>query len=313
MTMTTTILETMSGGVEFLEIPIDKIEADINWNSRKYIGDDDEGDGPDEHSFAELVESLKCDGQDTAVEVKEGSDGHYFLILGFRRFAAFKRIYKEGGQVKDVQPGCIRACVRKGLTEREALLRNGRENTARSDLNAADIAYLVHRLSKMGMTEKEIGVKLAISGPYVNMLHSIYRGTSDLRITTGGKEVVVFEHWRENPGRVPVQTMLELVRSNTSPRIKESRYLEILAKPRSKLGTPKVEKPTYDAAKTAETFGLTIGRLERHGIITVDSAQDWKGLLTIGKRMKFDDDTPENIERVTSAAKRGYERGKLVG
>jgi ParB-like chromosome segregation protein Spo0J len=305
--MTTTILEKMNDEDEKVHhIPIDKIELDRTWNTRKYLGDDD--DGPEEHTFGQLVTSLECDGQDTPVDVKPGSDGHYFLIAGFRRFVAFQRLYSESKSVKGVRPGCIKAFIREGLTEVEALVRNGRENTGRTNLNPADTALLIHRLSEHRLTEADIAKRLAITPSYVNQLHTIHRGTSNLRITHNGKDVSVFDHWRDAPGRVGLQSLLELARSKTEPNIKESKYLELLSVDKGDRGKTKAVIQRNDI-KAAELFGLMMGRMSKTGAITINTP-NWKALLELGKRMDFKSSAPDYIERVTKSASDAYERTK---
>jgi ParB/RepB/Spo0J family partition protein len=308
MTMMTTI-EYAEEKVQ--QVPIDKIEVDRNWNSRKYLGDDDNS-GIEAHSFFELVESLQTDGQDTPVDLKKGSDGHYFLIAGFRRFAAFQRIYTDGKTVKGVRPGHIKAFVKDMMSEIEALLRNGRENTGRENLNMADTAYLIHRLTKHGLSENEVASRLALSQPYVNQLHTVYKGTCDLRIKSGGQEVTVFEHWREAPGRIGFGNLLELVRVKVDPRIKEMKYLELLSNTKVKNGKTQAGIVKTDLVTQANGYGTMLGRLEKMGLVRVQQ-EDWKRLLEVGKRMKFGGCAPEYIERVVEGARQGYERGKTLG
>lgn len=310
MTMTTTM---MTDYVEekVIQIPLERIEFDRNWNSRKYLGDDDNS-GIEAHSFFELVESLKTDGQDTPVDLKKGSDGHYFLIAGFRRFAAFQKIYAENQKVKGVKPGHIKAFVKDVVSEVEALLRNGRENTGRENLNMADTAYLIHRLSKHGLNEVEIASRLALSQSYVNQLHTVYKGTCELRIKSGGTEVTIFEHWREAPGRIGFSNLLELVKVKVDPRIKEMKYLELLSNTKMKNGKTQGNIVKTNEINQANAFGTMLGRLEKAGLAQV-TTQDWKRLLEVGKRMKFAGCAPEYIERVVEGARQGYERGKTLG
>jgi len=310
MTMTTTMM-TDYLEEKVVQVPLDKIEFDRAWNSRKYLGDDDNS-GIEAHSFFELVESLKTDGQDTPVDLKKGSDGHYFLIAGFRRFAAFQRIYAEQGKVKGVKPGHIKAFIKDTVSEVEALLRNGRENTGRENLNMADTAYLIHRLSKHGLNQVEIASRLALSQSYVNQLHTVYKGTCDLRIKSGGTEITIFEHWREAPGRIGFSNLLELSKINVDPRIKEMKYLEMLSNIKAKNGKTQKGIVKTDLVTQANGFGTMLGRMEKQGLIRVESP-DWKRLLETGKRMKFAGCAPEYIERVIEGARQGYERGKTLG
>ncbi len=311
MTTMTTMVMTDYIEEKVVQVPLENIEFDRDWNSRKYLGDDDNS-GIEAHSFFELVESLKTDGQDTPVDLKKGSDGHYFLIAGFRRYAAFQRIYTEGGKVKGVKPGHIKAFIKETVSEVEALLRNGRENTGRENLNMADTAYLIHRLSKHNLTESEIASRLALSQPYVNQLHTVYKGTCDLRIKSGGQEVTIFEHWRESPGRIGFSNLLELVRVKVDPRIKEMKYLELLSNTKVKNGKTQSGIVKTDLVTQANGFGTMLGRLEKMGLTRVES-HDWKRILEVGKRMKFAGCAPEYIERVTEGARQGYERGKTLG
>jgi hypothetical protein len=310
----TTILETMSEPAlqapKF--IPVEKIDHDRNWNSRKYIGDDGNGGSPEEHSFEELLSSIREDGQDTPIEVKVGSDGHYFLISGFRRFSAFRRIYADGGQVKGVPPGHIKAYVHEGLSELDALIRNGRENTGRKGLNMADTAYLIHRLAQHGLSDTQIADRLALAPPYVNSLHIVYKRGSELRVNVGDRPMTVFDHWRESPGRVGFQNLLDLVRTDVDPRIKEMKYLEMLNAPKVKPGPKPQQKPLIPKSdiQTAEYFGLLMGRAERSGCISVNKP-DWPKLLEVCKNMKLAKAAPEHVKNLTEAAQRGYQRGLL--
>lgn len=294
------------------QVPVDKIEVDREWNSRKYLGDDDDS-GLEQHSFLELVQSIQSDGQDTPVELKRGSDGHYFLIAGFRRFAAFKKVYADGSTVKGVKPGHIKAFVRDNLSEVEALLKNGRENTGRANLNMADTAFLVHRLTKHGLSEVEIASRLALSQSYINQLHQVYKGTCELRIRSAGTEVTVFEHWREAPGRISFQHLLELVRVKVDPRIKEMKYLELLSNTKGTNGKTRAGIVNTNEVTKANGFGTMLGRMEKVGLIHMEANPNWRRLLEVGRRIKFGGCAPEYIERVVEGARQGYERGKLLG
>lgn len=303
-------LEAMVSEEKVHLLPLEKIDVDKSWNSRKYLGDDLEG-GLEEHSFVELMESIRDDGLDNPVEVipSPTSDGHYFLISGFRRITAVKRLNAEATPIKGMKAGYIKAYIRPQLTQLEALVRNGRENTGRASLNMADTAYLVHRLSNLGLTEVEIARRLALSQPYVNSLHTVYKGTIGLRVRSNGLDTTIFDHWRDAPGRISFNTLLEFARTKGDPSHKEKKYLELLAAPKGKAKLYTSVTQPQSPTRKAETFGLMLGRLAGRGLIALET-DNWRVLLESSKRVDFKGNTPESIERVTQAAKAAFERGK---
>ena len=289
------------------QIPLTQIEADRNWNCRKFIGDDSEG-GPEEHTFSDLVDSILTTGQATAVGLrkKEGSDDHYCLVEGFRRHAAISRIYSQNKTVPNLKEGCIRAIISE-MNDMEALIQNGRENTARAGLNMPDTAFLIHRLySEFGLNDSVIASRLGLSQPYVSQLHAVYKGTANLRITMkDGSEITIFDHWRDAPGRVAFQTMLEFVRIKADPRVKELKYMALLDPKNQKSDRKQVVQ--RNEFSLAETYGVSLGRLAAKGLISIQG--DWRDILLIGKRIRLSDNNPQYRDRVLACAKEGFERG----
>lgn len=295
---------------QIVQIPIEKIEVDREWNSRKYLGDDSDG-GPEEHSFSDLVDSIRQNGQRTPIEVRkvEGSDDHYTMISGFRRITAISKVYAKDETVPGLEKGCVRAIVKHGISEMEALILNGSENTARQNLNMADTAYLVHRLStKYRMKERDIATKLALSQPYVNQLQTVYRGTCNLRIEKkDGSSQTIFDFWRDAPGRVTFTNMLEFARLKIDDRVKEIKFLELLKPDTGKQATKK-KSFKRDDAQAAEQFGVMLGRMVASKVLDFTPV-NWRRTLAVGRKMSFEGMTEEYIEMVCQSAQRGYERG----
>lgn len=294
------------------QVPIGKIFVDKSWNCRKYLGEDSEG-GPEEHSFSDLVTTIASDGQDTPINVRtfKSSDHHYSLVAGFRRYSAISKIYAQDGKVPGIKKGTIKVIV-KEMTDLEAMVQNGRENTSRANLNMADTAFLVHRLAKVGkLKDIEIAQKLGLSIAYVNSLHTVYKNTVELRIQhKDGSEQTIFDHWRDAPGRVSFQNLLALSRTKLDGRIKELKYMEMLNVQPSdevakKNNSTNIKK---NDVSIADTFGALMGRLAAADLVDIPKF-DWKRILEIGKRMKFDGQEKEYIEKVLKAASDGYVRG----
>lgn len=296
--------------METKQIAIDLITADKSWNVRKYLGDDSDG-GPDAHGFYDLMRSLEKDGQDTPLVVRPVSDGHYSLVAGFRRFEAMKRIYEKGGKVKGNKDKCVRAEIRN-LSELQARCYNGRENTGRENLNAADTAFLIAGLAKEGLTDSAIATELALSDGYVGVLHRIYKGTSELSYQKkDGTIVSVFEHWREMPGRVPVPVMRDFASLRVNHTIKEMKYIELLKgfeEPNGN-GAEKRLAAKRNEIGSAYSLGSMVGRLEKAGLISVKS-QDWGEFLKVGKKIDIEGLDPKMGEQMFLKAREGYERGR---
>jgi len=78
-----------------MDIPVSLIVADEEFNARKDLDSkNDEG-----HSIDKLADSIATSGQlsPVLVAVVKEHPGMFFLISGFRRFAAISRSEKEGG------------------------------------------------------------------------------------------------------------------------------------------------------------------------------------------------------------------------
>ncbi len=116
-------------------VPLDMIEVDEKWNTRKDAGD-----------ISELTESLRTNGMQTPVRVqaprKEG--GKYFLVYGFRRVAAAR----AAGMTE------IPSCVEPASSSTARLLAlNVQENVNRKQLNPMEEAEGASRMMAEGLSE----------------------------------------------------------------------------------------------------------------------------------------------------------------
>lgn len=172
---TATAAETpVPAGTE-MEIPTSLIVADEEFNARKDLDSKNE----EGHTVDKLAASIKESGQLTPVLVASVKEhpGKYFLISGFRRFAAISRSEEKGGLGRTK----IRATVyvptdKKGnpLTEisiKDLYYLNLIENEARKALNPYERGVRYHELvRKHGESGNAIAKRVTLDPSYVNRL-----------------------------------------------------------------------------------------------------------------------------------------------
>src|SRR5258708_531278 len=119
-------------------IPLSAIHADPNRNARSGKWKLDSG-FDEESAVAGLKDSVRVCGVKDPVKLRPTPDADrpFALVSGFRRYAASEELKLE------TIPGVVRE-----MTEAEARLENTRENTARTDLKPADLAWAVGELVK---------------------------------------------------------------------------------------------------------------------------------------------------------------------
>lgn len=122
-----------------VEIPIESISVDWDWNSRKGITKD---------SVAALALSIEEEGLEVPVVVRPDGDG-YSLVCGFRRIKAFMVLGKP-----------TIPCFIREMTDYEARLANFRENGEREQLTFwEEIMFVKNTFPKtcgMGEIQKEM-------------------------------------------------------------------------------------------------------------------------------------------------------------
>lgn len=176
VTASATTETAVPAGTE-MDIPVSLIVADESFNARKDLGDaksDAEG-----HTIDRLAQSIKTDGQLSPVMVASVKEypGKYFLISGFRRFAAISRPEKDGGLGRNKIRATIYVPVdKKGAPLAEVSVKdlyylNLIENEARKALNPYERACRYSELVKNhGETGNAIAKRVTLDPSYVNRL-----------------------------------------------------------------------------------------------------------------------------------------------
>jgi ParB/RepB/Spo0J family partition protein len=158
-----------------MDIPVSMIVADEDFNARKDLdGKTEEG-----HTIDRLATSIKESGQlsPVLVAVVKEHPGMYFLISGFRRFAAISRKEKDGGLERTkVRATVYQPTDKKGQPLLEVSIKdlyylNLIENEARKALNPFERAVRYHELvRKHDESGNAIAKRVTLDPSYVNRL-----------------------------------------------------------------------------------------------------------------------------------------------
>jgi ParB/RepB/Spo0J family partition protein len=275
-----------------LDILVSDIKVRWDWNARgtKFkTGTVAEN----ESSFEDLVHSIQVNGQQQPVKVifnRSGGKETFELVEGFRRLAAAHQLKMDS----------VKAIVFE-LSPLEARRANLSENTARSDLKAADLAFGLadykaeHLKAKKTWVGLQIAHELGINQGYVNMLDHIMTEISP----------AITKDWREGPISVPVQKINELVKVplDKQPDAWEKMKQQQATKADGRTAKGREEKLVESAVRV----GKMLGELTLHGYITVgnfDSFEPdfWK-LLNVSVPEELAEDM---LPKMTEAAQKAY-------
>lgn len=128
-----------------MKIPMERIIADPKFNSRKFMPD---------ALIDEMASSLKRDGQLAPVRVAPTTDGKYFLLYGFRRYFAAKKL-----EWRDIE-----ATVEPEVIDlRTKMAQNLIENEARADLTTYERAMRYNDMLSDTSQEKPLSQNVLAS------------------------------------------------------------------------------------------------------------------------------------------------------
>jgi len=112
----------------------------------------------DYDNINELAESIKQHGllQNIGVTEKKGEPGKYFVIYGFRRYAALTKIRAELGPDAFSE---LEVMLNEGTVD-ELRERNLKENIDREQLKPHEIATAIKKMVNAGLEQRDIGTRL---------------------------------------------------------------------------------------------------------------------------------------------------------
>ncbi|QOF75049.1 plasmid partitioning protein RepB (plasmid) [Aminobacter sp. SR38] len=123
----------------------------------------DRMDDDDEQAFAELVEAIRQRGQDSPILVRPHPelDGRYMTVFGHRRARAAKVLGRS-----------VRAVV-KELDDKDHVIAQGQENSARADLSFIEKAVFASNLEHKGYDREVIMIALSVDKTVVSKMISV--------------------------------------------------------------------------------------------------------------------------------------------
>ncbi|RVH08720.1 plasmid partitioning protein RepB [Sinorhizobium meliloti] len=125
--------------------------------------------GDDTDAFEELVEAIRQRGQDSAILVRPHPDldGRYMTVFGHRRVRAARAL---GRPVK---------AVVKELDNKNHVIAQGQENSARADLSFIEKAVFASNLERSGYDREVIMASLSVDKTVVSKMMSV---TNDIPV-----------------------------------------------------------------------------------------------------------------------------------
>lgn len=117
----------------------------------------------DDEAFSELVAAIRERGQDSPILVRPHPTrtGRYQIVFGHRRARAAKQLGKP-----------VRAVV-KELHDRDHVVAQGQENSARANLSFIERAVFAQKLAELGHDRETIQSALAIDAPMLTRMVSV--------------------------------------------------------------------------------------------------------------------------------------------
>lgn len=114
----------------------------------------------DDDAFQSLLEAMRARGQDSPILVRPhpSAVGRYQVAFGHRRLRAAKRLGRQ-----------VRAVV-KSLSDRDLVLAQGQENSARADLSFVERALFAHKLEQAGYDRETIIAALSVDKTVISRM-----------------------------------------------------------------------------------------------------------------------------------------------
>ncbi|MGB3811645.1 MAG: plasmid partitioning protein RepB [Shinella sp.] len=180
-----------------------------------------------DQQFQELVEAMRVRGQDSPILVRPhpAKDGIYQIAFGHRRAKAARLLGRP-----------VRAVV-KALSDRDHVIAQGQENSARADLSFLERATFAGELEARGFDRETIMAALSADKTTVSkMLSVVNRIPKGVRAGIGPALAIGRDRWHELATRFDEPA-------------NEERAVEFLARERTRARSPE------------ERFNLVIGHL----------------------------------------------------
>ncbi|WP_337271045.1 plasmid partitioning protein RepB [Oryzifoliimicrobium ureilyticus] len=142
----------------------------------------------DDDDFRDLVEAIRARGQDSPILVRPhlSAQGRYQVVFGHRRVRAARELGRQ-----------VRAVV-KSIDDRDHVIAQGQENSARANLTFIERALFARRLDERGYNREVVAAALAANaGSLSKMMSVTERIPSSVIEQIGAAPAVGRERWVE--------------------------------------------------------------------------------------------------------------------
>jgi ParB/RepB/Spo0J family partition protein len=186
-----------------MDVALSSLIVDDAFNSRTNL----DGSTGDEHTkVSHVQDSMQSAGQITPILVetrRQGKTERFYLISGFRRVAAAKKLGWDTIKARAFEP----------MSEKQRIYLNLLENTARQDISAYDTAMACAKLIALGETSEQVGLRLGKSDSYIRNLNNsasklcklvLDRWRLESSASFGGKAKVCSTDWLAKVCNLPV-------------------------------------------------------------------------------------------------------------
>ena len=186
------------------------IELDPDLIDHSFISDRME---EDDNAFQGLVEAIRVRGQDLPILVRPHPTikGRYQIAFGHRRARASKHLGRP-----------VRAVV-KSLSDRDHIVAQGQENSARSDLSFIERAVFASKLHEAGYDRETTMLALSVDKTVVSKMHSVTKQIpTEIIQTIGAAQNIGRDRWYD----LSLKFRLDQNRSNAAEFVTRQKFLE---------------------------------------------------------------------------------------
>lgn len=158
----------------------------------------------DPHAFEDLVTAIAEHGQTSPILVRPHpqKDGRYMVVFGHRRLKAAARLGRK-----------VRAVI-KAMADRDHVIVQGQENSARSDLSFIEKAMFARQLTKLNYDADSATVMAALSidRATLSKMLSVTNLPEDILAAIGGARTPGRDRWYELKQKLEKPSELEKLR-----------------------------------------------------------------------------------------------------
>jgi ParB family chromosome partitioning protein len=212
---------------------------------------------PDDPDLSALIASIETYGQQVPVLLRPNPNypERYEVVYGRRRVAALKALG---------QP--VKALIRV-LNDRDLVLAQGQENTARKDLSFIEKANFARQMRDAGYDRKTMCDALSMDKTLISRMLSVAdRIPLELIEAIGSAHAIGRDRWLALADRIGKRDLVNFAKGDTS----EARFEAVM----SALKTPTKPKPKPQQIKTAAGKALaSVAKAKGKTVLNVDTSE----------------------------------------